>query len=509
MRKLISNDNDNQELVLGLVGAIGSKINTVSNILGSILENEFNYKVVPIRVSAEILVNHPLYNQKYKDIDLNDPFKKISTFMNFGNDLRSSFSHDYLACEVIDLIIKNRKTNTHENQRVVYIINSLKHDEEVKTLRQVYGNNFFQISIFESENLRENALINDLGISPENAKELIKRDANEKQDFGQKTRATFPLGDYFIKYDDKTYAQIRASCKRFLSLIFSAPHISPTFNEYAIYLAFTSSLKSADLSRQVGAVLARNENILSTGANDVPKFGGGQYWPTYNETTGDITDKRGGRDHTRKIDPNTSSKTKIIDEIKNSIFAKIENLNTQDKHQVELILKNSSIKDITEYGRIVHAEMDAILSCARTNDSTVDTTLYVTTFPCHNCAKHIVSAGIKEVIFVEPYPKSRAFELHDDSITEHKDSTKLRFKPFIGVGPRSFLSLFSMTLGAGNEMVRKESNGDIKQWDSKISQLRMSTTLASIQAQEKLVFDAIEKCRSIDPEQIHSLIQQG
>ncbi|WP_180004534.1 MULTISPECIES: hypothetical protein [unclassified Acinetobacter] len=233
--------------------------------------------------------------------------------MNFGNELRENFSYDYLACEIIDFIKKSREEFTEDTRRVVYIINSLKHDEEVKTLRKVYGYNFFQISIFESENLRENALVNDLGLTPIHAQELIKRDANEKQLFGQKTRATFPLGDYFIKYDDKTHKQIRSSCKRFLSLIFSSPHVSPTFNEYAIYLAFTSSLKSADLSRQVGAVLAKDENILSTGANDVPKFGGGQYWPSYDESSGTISDIKNGRDHTRNIDPNAQSKIKIID----------------------------------------------------------------------------------------------------------------------------------------------------------------------------------------------------
>ncbi|WP_180001957.1 MULTISPECIES: hypothetical protein [unclassified Acinetobacter] len=54
MKNLIEHEKDNSELILGLVGAIGSKIHTVSNILGSILENDFNYRVVPIRVSSDI-----------------------------------------------------------------------------------------------------------------------------------------------------------------------------------------------------------------------------------------------------------------------------------------------------------------------------------------------------------------------------------------------------------------------------------------------------------------------
>jgi deoxycytidylate deaminase len=46
-----------------------------------------------------------------------------------------------------------------------------------------------------------------------------------------------------------------------------------------------------------------------------------------------------------------------------------------------------------------------------------DLVLFSTTFPCHMCARHIVSAGIKRVVFLEPYPKSYAEELYADSIT--------------------------------------------------------------------------------------------
>ena len=57
-----------------------------------------------------------------------------------------------------------------------------------------------------------------------------------------------------------------------------------------------------------------------------------------------------------------------------------------------------------------------MLSCARNGISTERTSLFTTTFPCHVCAKHIVGAGITRVVYVEPYPKNRALELHQDSI---------------------------------------------------------------------------------------------
>jgi deoxycytidylate deaminase len=62
-------------------------------------------------------------------------------------------------------------------------------------------------------------------------------------------------------------------------------------------------------------------------------------------------------------------------------------------------LRGSPLMDITEYGRAVHAEMEAILACARTGGNPSGATLYCTTSPpCHNCAKHIVDVGITRVV---------------------------------------------------------------------------------------------------------------
>jgi hypothetical protein len=51
-------------------------------------------------------------------------------------------------------------------------------------------------------------------------------------------------------------------------------------------------------------------------------------------------------------------------------------------------LVGSSVMDLTEYGRIVHAEMCAICDAARVGRSVNGATLYCTTFPCHNCVRY-------------------------------------------------------------------------------------------------------------------------
>ena len=52
----------------------------------------------------------------------------------------------------------------------------------------------------------------------------------------------------------------------------------------------------------------------------------------------------------------------------------------------------------------VHAEQNAICSAARFGISTEGATLYCTTKPCNVCAKLIINAGIKEVIYSDDYP---------------------------------------------------------------------------------------------------------
>src|SRR5690606_19175210 len=79
-------------------------------------------------------------------------------------------------------------------------------------------------------------------------------------------------------------------------------------------------------------------------------------------------------------------------------------------------VRSSRAMDAIEYGRMVHAEMNAITDAARVGHAIRGATLYCTTFPCHICAKHIIASGIARVVYLEPYPKSLAQELHEDAL---------------------------------------------------------------------------------------------
>lgn len=52
---------------------------------------------------------------------------------------------------------------------------------------------------------------------------------------------------------------------------------------------------------------------------------------------------------------------------------------------------------------VLHAEANAITKVARSNNSSEGSTLYVSTSPCMECSKLIIQAGIKRVVFSELY----------------------------------------------------------------------------------------------------------
>ncbi len=60
---------------------------------------------------------------------------------------------------------------------------------------------------------------------------------------------------------------------------------------------------------------------------------------------------------------------------------------------------------------VLHAEANAITKVAQSNNSSQGATLYVTSSPCMECAKLIIQAGIKRVVYCDDYHKADGIEL--------------------------------------------------------------------------------------------------
>jgi deoxycytidylate deaminase len=447
------------ELVFGLVGAIGTDLDQVAEVLSEALRR-VNYEPRIVRVSS-LLHQLPRYRAlEYKSF--NSHFEKTKEYMSAGSELRTIVGRgDMLALLSVAKIRELREkqhgnvNNPRPGSRTAYVLRSLKHPDEVATLRGIYGRAFSLISAYEPRASRLNNLSvriassvhsADFGSFRHQAAELIQIDEREDRPLGQNVREAFPMADVFV--DARSKPGLSASIGRFVELLFGHPFHTPTRDEYAMFHAHGAALRSADLGRQVGAAITSAEgDIVAVGCNDVPRFGGGLYW---SEDQDDRRDFRIGQDTSVLFRQDLV--TQFIMRMGDAGLLSSKLTKARPEAVARRLLKNKPFKQtiaasIIEFGRSVHAEMAAISDAAHRGTSLYGSRLYSTTFPCHLCARHIVAAGIKRVTYIEPYPKSVAERLYEDSISVDPTdnvNAKVIFQPFVGIAPAMYTDMFKM-----------------------------------------------------------------
>lgn len=470
----------NPELIFGILGPIGTPVEDVVN--------ELSQELSHVGYESEIIHLTKLMRQIDIGCDVNENEfdARYESLIKYADTLREHCDHDgALAGLAITEIQRRRELRIHKNPdtasnshedpipalATAYIIRQLKTPGEVDVLRSVYGKKFVLISVYcDIADIRKtisNKMRSASSFTRDDAEyekrtiSLIDKDSNEhSKKFGQKVSEIFHLADVFV--DGRTTKLIHGTISRFIKALFGFNGTSPTRLEYGMYAAKAASLRSIDLSRQVGASIFSDEGELITqGCNEVPKPFGGTYW---HDDDGEAV-----RDFELGHDPNHQRKEEIVHDFLDRLFQ--EKLLTSELAENALTydfvrdvigrrrVRDSQLMDIIEFGRIIHAEMCAITDAARLGRPLKNSVLYCTTFPCHMCAKHIVSSGVKRVVFLEPYPKSYARKLHDDSITFNRDeqATKVFFEPFIGISPSRYKDIFE-------KGKRKGANGKAKKW---------------------------------------------
>jgi len=460
------------ELFIGLVAPIGADLNSVGAEIRRQLTS-YGYSTHEIRVSDFFatlpidtkLVDHPTA-ERYK------------SYMDAGNEVRRIFdAPDALILPIVGRVREIRRQITgHEREiatKTAFLINQLKRPEEIETLRSIYGPLFLCLSVSCSKSRRLELLTERIARDDQKrrredsyepiALSLIIRDEEEEEEkfYGQKVRDAFALADVVVDGENTDRAQ--KSLERPLKSFFGSNFITPTADEHFMNIARNVASRSSDLSRQVGAVIVTADNeIISAGCNDVPKFGGGIYWEE---------DELDARDFKRGHDPNYIYKKDLIADILRRInpwmsrkYQKTEINELLEKALNSVdgpLFKNAHLMDLLEFGRVVHAEMNALAEAAKRGVATKDSTLYCTTFPCHICTRHIIAAGIRRVVYVEPYTKSQAQKLYSESVDLGEDGHevigKIQFDSFSGISTTRFNDFFVRRR-------RKNSDGKAKEW---------------------------------------------
>lgn len=442
------------ELIIGLVGPIGTDLASLYEVLKSSLKR-FDYTCNKIRL-IDCVAALEGFDKPRKTSETEVYDQK----MNFGNTVRERLeAHDALALLGAKEIARLRENSARENP-TAYILHSIKHPAEVKSLRQIYGESFLLFAGYAPRSSRLSNLTGRLGLSRASAGErtasrFIERDEDEGLPWGQRTRDTFHLADFFIDLEQSEF-QITQDVDRVLDILFGHPYRTPNRDEYGMFMAFAAARRSAALGRQVGACICDEfGEVLAVGMNEVPKPGGGSYWDS---------EEPDFRDFQTGEDSNDRHKLLVLKNVLEQL-QKHEWL-SQEKAQKNLeeladelvatgVYRSTYIRDLIEFGRCVHAEMYALTDCIRRGISVRGCVLYVTTFPCHGCTRHIIASGISKVVFIEPYAKSLGPVLHSDAIEVEPSggTNKIPFIPFVGVSPSLYFDLFRMPDS------RKDSDG--------------------------------------------------
>ena len=129
----------------------------------------------------------------------------------------------------------------------------------------------------------------------------------------------------------------------------------PNWNKYFLKVAELVAKRSTCLRRKVGAVLVKDKRILATGYNGAP--------------------------------------------------TKIEHCQVTGCLRKRLKVPSGQRHELC---RGLHAEQNVLLQAALHGVSVKDSILYITNAPCSICAKMIINAGIKEVIYNDSYPDKMA-----------------------------------------------------------------------------------------------------
>lgn len=107
----------------------------------------------------------------------------------------------------------------------------------------------------------------------------------------------------------------------------------------------------------------------------------------------------------RKVGALLTKNNSIISDGYNGTPSGFENVCEIEKKEVD----GSTSLVTKQY--VLHAEANAITKIARSNNSSIDSTLYVTTSPCVECAKLIIQSGIKRVVYSDEYRDLSSIEL--------------------------------------------------------------------------------------------------
>lgn len=374
--------------IIGLTGAFGSG--------SSFLAEHFFEKKGYKRCSLSDALR-----EKYKEESGEDKPNR-EALQEFGNKLRKN-NPSILSQEVDKIISQDSESS--------FVIESIRNPAEINYFRDKYTE-FILIGIFAEYDVRWNRVCE----TYKGSKDAF--DADEKRDqgklepkYGQKISDCFFESDLILSNNEEintshpndTYREMDSKINAYLSSLDEPINSNPTLVETLMAAAYTSGRRSKCIKRKVGAVITdKYDQIISSGFNGVPRYLK-ECITSKGECYRDIERERLARE--------------LCKELK------------QENGDTVLKLVKGKIK-LLEKCRALHGEENAIMNLVGRGVDLTDSTIYVTTYPCNLCANKIVQAGIKKVVYFEPYPVEEAKKILKEAGVETESFEGVTFRAF-------------------------------------------------------------------------------
>lgn len=346
------------------------------------------------------VAKHVLAKRGYTFVSLSDVLKRAyrragkgdpttaprRALQDFGDQTRDRRGKGVFAKNVVHAI---QKAGAGKK----WVVDSIRNPKGAELFRN-FSQAFFLFGIYADRETRWERV---KGKYKGNRKQFEEDDENDagkdNPQHGQRVADCFADADVLFSNDkhieavgNDVYEALAGHIGQYVDLV-SRPltRQQPTTPETLMTMAYAVSQKSSCLKRKVGAVIVDGVgSVLSSGYNEVPM----------GETACSQKYRQCHRDH-------------FCDAFFGSLKDSVPAVKGKERQLRKKFREHFRILDLC---RALHAEEIAILNLARNGRSVPldGCTLYTTTYPCRLCANKIAAVGIKNVVYVEPYPDPEA-----------------------------------------------------------------------------------------------------
>ena len=427
--------NPGNQIVIGLTGPFGAGCSWIADYIRD------QYKCRRYSLTDAMRELAPKFVDNLDEEKLFSP-KHRSYQQDVGDKIRKK---DFYAipARVVDRVKEDEKRDK-SLKFLDIVIDGIRNPGEMTYLREKYPH-FFVVAVFAPSEVRWNRKKEVYKGSQYDFDRDDTRDSGEFEPaWGQKVQLCVDRSDILISNERQFIEphikeELQDKINLYIELMKKPGSMSPNPWELNMGQAYEASLMSTCCKRKVGAIIVREEASEDRSVSYVIASG-------YNEAPLNVKPcfQRGGSAKPEYCYKDEKIKTVLKKEYKHCPKCGTE-LQFPEEFDLPFICTNSGCRarlgsdfmpsKMLDLCIAVHAEEAAILQASKFGGIQIEgSTLYTTTFPCPLCAKMIVYAGIKRVLFAEPYPEDEAIDTLEEANVD-------RFL-FEGVKGRAYHRLF-------------------------------------------------------------------